>query len=319
MIEAENAPLELVGARLHDDRGHRPSGAPELGVEVRGRDADRIDGLRGRDEDREQAGLVIVVDAVDLDVVRKARLTVELRLLAVLGIEELRVRAAQRDAPGYGGPHPLEAPALAQRHVLDQPALDHPASVGPVGLEDRCLLHHLDRLGHRADLEDHVHTNGGVDLHLDAVAGELLEAAQLGRNAVQAVLHVREDVVAALVRHGRSHDVRLGLGGGHGHAGDRRPLRVVHVAEERASDRLGRSGAGGQKRDRAGQKEKRHERRAALVPNGESEHSKPPRPAPEGGRPLRGSHHSYRFRDGMGRRPFDGEIAFNGSHPQWAP
>ena len=83
--EGEDAALELVGARLHDDRGHRPAGAPELGVEVRRGHVDGVDRLGGGDEDGEEAGPVVVVEPVDLDVVRQARLAVELGLLASPG------------------------------------------------------------------------------------------------------------------------------------------------------------------------------------------------------------------------------------------
>ena len=118
------------------------------------------------------------------------------------GLKNCECGRVRVTGPGHGGPHALEVAAPAEGQLLDLPALDRSPGVGAVGLEERRLLDDLDRLGHGADLEDHVDAHRGVDLHLDAVAGELLEAAELRLDAVEPVLHVREDVVAALVGDG---------------------------------------------------------------------------------------------------------------------
>jgi len=74
----------------------RPNSASKLDVPH----VDGVDRLGGGDEDGEEAGLVVVVEAVDLDVVREPRLAVELRLHTVLGVEELGVRRVMVTVPG---------------------------------------------------------------------------------------------------------------------------------------------------------------------------------------------------------------------------
>ena len=191
-------PAQLVRPRLHDDRGHRAAGAAELGVEVRRGHVDGVDRLGGGDQDREQAGLVVVVDAVDLHVVRQARLAVELGLLAVLRVEELRVRPGERDrrrarwptSPGSCGSGRGAAPGPAGPRSSGRCRRGRSgAAASPATTSTVSLIAPTSRITSTRTV--------GVDLHLDAVADELLEAGELGLDPVEAVLQVGEDVVAA--------------------------------------------------------------------------------------------------------------------------
>ena len=79
VAEHEHAALQRVGARLERDVGDRAAGAAELRVVGAGADVDRLDRFRRRNQRRQQPGAVVVVDPFDLDVVRQARLPVDVR------------------------------------------------------------------------------------------------------------------------------------------------------------------------------------------------------------------------------------------------
>src|SRR5439155_5025077 len=113
-------------------------------------------------------------------------------------------------------------------------ALDDAARVGPVGLQQRALADDGDRLLEGAHFQLEVDAHGRVDRHVDAVAYDAPEAAQLAGDAVCAVLQVREDVVARFVADRRIRDVRVHLGDGDGDARQRQPRRIDDVAEQRA-------------------------------------------------------------------------------------
>ena len=64
--------MQAVCAGFQDDIGDRSAGASELGLIVTGADVDVLDSLNRRYQDRQQTRAVVVVDALDLDVVGEA-------------------------------------------------------------------------------------------------------------------------------------------------------------------------------------------------------------------------------------------------------
>ena len=61
--------MEVVRPRLQDHIGHSATGASELGGVVARAHVDRLNGLCGRDVDLQQARTLIVIHALDLQVV----------------------------------------------------------------------------------------------------------------------------------------------------------------------------------------------------------------------------------------------------------
>ena len=90
----------------------------------------------------------------------------------------------------------------------------------------------------RADLHHQVRADGGVDVHDDVVAHDLLETFQAGFDAVDTLFDVREDIVAVRVGSGRAADVGACLGDGDGGVYSRRAVCVADRAEQRTFDSL---------------------------------------------------------------------------------
>ncbi len=245
VAEEERAPLELVGAGLEGHRAHRPPGPPELRVVVARAHAHGLDRVRGGDEHGEEAGLVVVVDPLEHHVVGEARLAVHLGGEAVLGVEELGVGPEGPAGPRNRHQEALEVPVEGQRSLGELLALDEPSGVGPVGLQHRLLLDDGDGLLQVAHGQAEVHAHGRVHIQLDPVAQDGLEAGELRRHPVDAVLLVGKDVVAARVGHRAAADVRADLRDGDGGAGEGRPLGVADRPEQGAVDRLGPGPGGG--------------------------------------------------------------------------
>ena len=57
---------EIVGAGFQRHIGDGARGASEFGLEIVGRDVDGCDGFGGRDDDLQQPGAFIIVNAFDL-------------------------------------------------------------------------------------------------------------------------------------------------------------------------------------------------------------------------------------------------------------
>ncbi len=243
-VEPERAPAHVVGPRLERHVGDRAAGAPELRVEVARADGDRLERLGRGNEHGQQPGAMVVVDAFHLHVVAQAALPVHLALERVLRVEELGVRPAGARRARHRRPHALEVAAEAERHRLDGLSLNDAAGVGAVGLQGRRLARHRDRLGEIANLETEVRADGGVDVHLDVLADRLLEAGQLGLDAVHAVAHVRERVVARLVGDGGLCEVGPHLGDGDGDAGNGGARVVRDVPQHAPAGGLGMCTAG---------------------------------------------------------------------------
>ena len=242
VAEVEAAALELVGARLQRDVGDGAAGAAELGVVVARRDADGLERLGRRNQHGQQAGAVVVVDAFDLHVVGEARLAVDVRRQRVLRVEELRVRPERPRGAGHRGDHALEVAAEAERHRRDLLALDDAAGVGAIRLQRRRVGADRQHFGDGAGFEREVDADGRVDVDADVLAHDLLEAGQLGFDAIDAVLQVRERVEPVLVGDGRRADAGALVGGGDGGTGHGAAARVGDAAEQRAAHGLGVAG-----------------------------------------------------------------------------
>ena len=207
VAEGERASLDIVRAGPQRHVRDRAAGAAELRVVHARRDVHRLDRFRRRNERRQQTGAVVVVDPFDLHVVGEPRLPVDVRREAVLRVEEFRVRPERPRRARYGDEHPLEVAVESERHFLQVDALDDAPRVGAVGLQQWTGADDGDRFFERADVHPAVDAHRGVDRHLDALAHEALEARELGRDAVGAVLQIREGVVPGLVRRRRVRDV----------------------------------------------------------------------------------------------------------------
>jgi hypothetical protein len=88
--------MAVVGAGFEDGIGDGAGGASQLGFEVTGADVHGLQRFERGDVDLEQAGALIVVDTIELEIVGDARLSVDLRREAVLRVEELGMRPGRR-------------------------------------------------------------------------------------------------------------------------------------------------------------------------------------------------------------------------------
>src|SRR4029077_18855993 len=80
--------VELVCTGLQNHIGHRTGGAPKLSRVIVGTHVHGLNGFRGWDVNLQQAGALVVVHALDHQLVELARLTVYFGGEAVLGVEE---------------------------------------------------------------------------------------------------------------------------------------------------------------------------------------------------------------------------------------
>ena len=182
---------------------------------------------------------MVVVDALDLDVVGQARLAVHVRRERVLRVEELRVRLERARGAGNGRHHALKVTAEAKWHRGNLLALDDAAGVGAIRLQGRRVGAHRQRFGDGPGLERQIDADGGVDVDADVLAHDLLEPGQLGLDAIDRVLEVREGEGAGLVGDRRRADVRALVGHRDGGTGHRAAAAVGDVAEQRPADGLG--------------------------------------------------------------------------------
>ena len=180
-MELVSAAVNAVGAGLQDDVGHGAAGAPQLRFIVAGADIHVLQRLDRRDQDRQQAGAMVVVDALELHVVAQAADAVHLRGQRALRVEELRVRRERARGAGHQVQQRLEVAVVARRQVGQLRRLDFAADIGAVGLEQGDLGGDVDGLGDLAGLEDGVGADGGVDQQLDTHLNLLAKARLFDR------------------------------------------------------------------------------------------------------------------------------------------
>ena len=238
VAESEKAALEGVRTGLERDVRDGSARAAEFGV-IRARaDAHGLDRLGRRNERRQQAGPVVVVDPLDLHVVGEPRLSVDVGREAVLRVEELRVRPERTRGARHRDQHALEIAVEPERHFLEVHALDDAAGVGAVGLQERRLADDGDGFLDCADLHLQIHAHRRVHGHIDILAHHLLEARELADHAIPAVFEIREDVVARLIGDGRVADVGVHLSDGHRRARHGETCLVGDVAKQPTLDGL---------------------------------------------------------------------------------
>ncbi len=89
IAEGEGAAVDRIRPRLERHGRDRAPGASEFSVEVARCNADALDGIRRRDQHLKESSLFVVIYALYLDIIREARLAVDLRLQTVLRVEKL--------------------------------------------------------------------------------------------------------------------------------------------------------------------------------------------------------------------------------------
>src|SRR5258708_25253727 len=125
-------------------------------------------GLRGGEQDLEQAGGLVVGDDLDLVVIGLAHLAVDFRLQRAAGVEELRVLESGASRAGDDVQKVLEIAIGAQRYVLRQHGFELAPRVRSLGLKDGSFR--LDGYGFRgaSRLKDQVDAPGRVHDYIDA-------------------------------------------------------------------------------------------------------------------------------------------------------
>ena len=208
----ERRSAELVGPRFRDDVDGRAAGHSLLGVEVVGRDVDRLDRLGRRhvdrmvrqpDEDVRRPVLpgVVVVPRRAVDVRRqRARRRVD------DGILEARGRRARDEIDQL-----LVVAVVRQRQVRDLGALE---------------------LGDLADRQRDVEAADRVGRHRHVGLLEFSEPLQRDRHGIRAGLHIDEIVRACLVCRRFTRQVGVLLRDGDGRARQHRVRRVLHVPDD---------------------------------------------------------------------------------------
>src|SRR5262249_37721458 len=125
---------------------------------------------------------------------------VDLRFQAVLRVEKLGVWARGSRRARHRDEQALEITIEAERQFCDLLAFKQPSCVSAVGLQYRRRARfNRDGLSEGTDLHCQVYTDGRVDIYSYILAHDLLEAFQRSFNSVNAILDIREDVVAILI------------------------------------------------------------------------------------------------------------------------
>src|SRR5260370_29155428 len=129
--------MEGVCSRFQDDVGDGATGASELSGVVAGAHVNRLNGLRRRNIDLQQARTLIVIYPLDLQVVEKASLAIDLRRQAVLRIEEFRMHSMCASSSRYQIQQILEIAVVSKGEIDHLPVVYLGAHVGPVRLKYR--------------------------------------------------------------------------------------------------------------------------------------------------------------------------------------
>ena len=200
--EDRNAPGQDIGSRPQCDVGDGAAGVAELGVVVAGVDAHALDRLDRRDQDGEQTGSLVVVHAVDLDVVGQTRLPVDVRREAVLRVEELGMRPERCRGARHRDQRALKVAIEPERQPRDEVAREDAAGIRAIGLQRRHRRHD-DRFLDASDLQPDIHSNSAVDRNGDAGVDGGFEPRNLDPYLIDAVLQARGIVPRAVRRQGR--------------------------------------------------------------------------------------------------------------------
>ncbi len=116
--ELVDGAVELVGSRLQDHVSDRAGAASQIHRVVAGGDVHRLNGFQRRDQNLQQAGALVVVDALDLVIIRHARRPVDFGLQRVRSVKELGVLLRRRRRAGHQGQQGLIIAVADQNRQL---------------------------------------------------------------------------------------------------------------------------------------------------------------------------------------------------------
>ena len=231
--------MKAVRPGLQHDVCNGSSRASQLGIIVAGGHVDGLKRFNRRDQRREETGAVIVVDALDLDVVSVAGLPVDPGRQRVLRIEELRVLAGHGTCARDQIHQDLEVAVPAERQLLHLSYLNFPADIRSVRLKQGSRFRaHGDRLRDRAGPKLQVNAPRRVYQDIDLVYDGGFKARKFCFHAIHARVQVSKDVVAALVRHGRTSEVGVDFGYDDLRAGDQGARAVGNRTDKTRLHRL---------------------------------------------------------------------------------
>ena len=230
----EQAAADVVRAGLRDDVDDAARRPPEFRV---GAGRDHLELLHRFERDVDGRALpahllaeesIVVVAAVEADVVEHAALSREVDLVAVRSLDDADA-GRQREQV-------LELAAEDWRR-LNRPLIERRRGRGPRGLDGLPLRRHGDRLGHAGQL--HHRIQGDVLAHgdEDVLLHERREIGELERDGVPARRQLQRHEAAVPVGHERAHQVRVEVA--HFHV-DTRKDRAAGVGDD-AFDHRGRN------------------------------------------------------------------------------
>ena len=176
----EHAAVELVRARLGDERDLRRAAAGAFRALRRGRERDLLDRVETRPDDGEEAvgrlqRVVLDVDAVERHVDRALRQAVDDRVARP---------ARRRDARQEDDE--VRRVAARERQVRDLPRVERRRHRRRLGLDELGVRLHRDLFGQAADLERRADTRRHAGIDDDVVQDDRLEALQRHRHGVGA-------------------------------------------------------------------------------------------------------------------------------------
>ena len=238
--------MELVAAGLHDHVHHGSGCAAQFWIVIGHRRVHRLDRFDGGNVDLQQAGALVIVRALDHEVVALAHLAVDFGLQRTAGVEELRVLELHGRNSRNQVQQALKIAVDAQGRVFDEILLDLQADSGGIGLQQRRGAGDLDGLRHNAGLQLNVHAGVGIDQHRDIPAQLLLEAGRLDGNRIAAGRQVHKCVIPAVVGLADAGGVGGDFCDGDLRVGNHRTAGVGDGTQQRGihSLRVSRSGAG---------------------------------------------------------------------------
>ena len=224
--------MEVIAAAFQHHVGDSARGTAQFGFEIVGRDIHGLDGFGRRNQDLQQTGAFVIVDALDLVAVSLASLAVYFGLQGPAGVEELRVLPGGRRGSRHKIQQRLEIAVGAQRQIGHRNRVYGAAHIRAVGLQDRNASHHFDGFGHVAGLQLQIHAVGTVHRHVDSAPNLFLKPGHFHRNGVAAGRQVGKSEVTALIGLSGVADSRGFFHDGHFAVGDNSATGIGYRAEQ---------------------------------------------------------------------------------------